>query len=145
MAEGGEMKAKDLMVSPVVSVPLGTNLEEVARLMVERRIGSVLVVDGEGRLVGIVTESDFLKERGIPFSTFRAPMLLGRFLDGGQLERILEEAKNTRVEEIMTSPGARRGPRGSPEGGPGPHAHLRHQPRAGGGRGGEARGHHLPL
>jgi CBS domain-containing protein len=105
MAEGGEMmKAKDLMVSPVVSVPLGTNLEEVARLMVERRIGSVLVVDGEGRLVGIVTESDFLKERGIPFSTFRAPMLLGRFLDGGQLERILEEAKNTRVEEIMTSP-----------------------------------------
>jgi CBS domain-containing protein len=39
MAEGGEMmKAKDLMVSPVVSVPLGTNLEEVARLMVERRL-----------------------------------------------------------------------------------------------------------
>jgi CBS domain-containing protein len=27
------MKAKDLMVSPVVSVPLGTNLEEAARLM----------------------------------------------------------------------------------------------------------------
>jgi CBS-domain-containing membrane protein len=65
------MKAKDLMVSPVVSVPLGTNLEEVARLMVERRIGSVLVVDGEGRLVGIVTESDFSEGEG--HSLFHLP------------------------------------------------------------------------
>jgi len=61
MAEGGEMKAKDLMVSPVVSVPLGTNLEEVARLMVERRIGSVLVVDEAGRPVGIISRFDLLR------------------------------------------------------------------------------------
>ncbi|MEZ0348861.1 MAG: CBS domain-containing protein [Thermus sp.] len=98
------MKAKDVMVSPVVSVPLGATLDQVARLMVERRIGSVLVVDGQGKLVGVVTETDFLKERGIPFSTYRAPMLLGRFLDGAGIERILEEARTTRVEEIMTAP-----------------------------------------
>jgi len=98
------VKAKEVMVSPVVSVPLGATLDEVARLMVERRIGSVLVVDEEGRLVGIVTETDFLKERGIPFSTYRAPMLMGRYLDGAGLERILEEARTTRVEEIMTAP-----------------------------------------
>jgi len=55
------MKAKDLMVSPVVSVPLGTNLEEVARLMVERRIGSVLVVDEAGRPVGIISRFDLLR------------------------------------------------------------------------------------
>lgn len=92
------------MVTPVVAVPLGTTLDEVARLMVEKRIGSVLVVDGEGRLVGIATESDFLKERGIPFSTYRAPMLMGRFLAQDQIERIFQEAKSTRVEEIMSSP-----------------------------------------
>ncbi len=55
------MKAKDLMVSPVVSVPLGTNLEEAARLMVERRIGSVLVVDEAGRPVGIISRLDLLR------------------------------------------------------------------------------------
>ncbi|MEN2982100.1 MAG: CBS domain-containing protein [Thermus sp.] len=98
------MKAKEVMVSPVVAVPLGTTLDQVARLMVEKRIGSVLVVNQEGRLAGIVTESDFLKERGIPFSTFRAPMLLGRFLGGEGLERLLEEARSTRVEEIMSAP-----------------------------------------
>ncbi|AMA75893.1 signal transduction protein [Thermus parvatiensis] len=98
------VKAREVMVTPVVTVPLGTTLDEVARLMVEKRIGSVLVVNGEGRLVGIVTESDFLKEKGIPFSLYRAPMLLGRFLAQDQLERIFQEAKRTKVEEIMSHP-----------------------------------------
>lgn len=98
------MKAKDAMTSPVVSALPDTSLAEVAQLMLGKGIGSVLVVDKEGRLVGIVTESDFLKERGVPFSTFRAPMLLGRFLGSDGLEAVLAEAKSTRIEEIMSSP-----------------------------------------
>jgi len=98
------MKAKDVMVSPVVTISEEASLEEAARRMRENRIGSLLVVDREGRLVGIVTETDFLKERGIPFSTFRAPLLLGRFLDGDGLERVFQEARSTRVSEIMTRP-----------------------------------------
>lgn len=92
------------MTRPVASVHPETTLEEVARLMLEKGIGSVLVVDEEGRLLGIVTESDFLKERGVPFPTFRAPMLLGRFLGSDGLEGVLAGARSTRVEEIMTSP-----------------------------------------
>ncbi|WP_243029490.1 CBS domain-containing protein [Thermus altitudinis] len=98
------MKAKDAMTRPVVTVLPETSLVEVARLMLGKGIGSVLVVDKEGRLMGIVTESDFLKERGVPFSTFRAPMLLGRFMGSDGLEEALAEARRTRVEEIMTSP-----------------------------------------
>ncbi|WP_114312474.1 CBS domain-containing protein [Thermus caldifontis] len=98
------MKAKDAMTSPVVTAHPETSLVEVARLMLGKGIGSVLVVDKEGRLIGIVTESDFLKERGVPFSTFRAPMLLGRFMGADGLEEVLAEARRTRVEEIMTSP-----------------------------------------
>lgn len=98
------MKAKDAMTSPVVTVYPDTPLEDVARWMLQRGIGSVLVVDKEGRLVGIVTEGDFLKERGVPFSTFRAPMLLGRFLGADGLEEVLAEARRTRAEEVMTSP-----------------------------------------
>jgi CBS domain-containing protein len=98
------MKAKDVMVSPVVTISEEASLEEAARRMLENRVGSLLVVDQEGRLVGIVTETDFLKERGIPFSTFRAPLLLGRFLDGDGLERVFQEARSTRVSEIMTRP-----------------------------------------
>ncbi|WP_337845092.1 CBS domain-containing protein [Thermus sp.] len=98
------MKAKDAMTSPAVAVPLGTSLREAAEIMLQKRIGSLLVVDGEGRVIGIVTESDFLKEKAIPFSTFRAPLLLGRFLGKDSVEKLLAEAHTVRVEEIMTSP-----------------------------------------
>ena len=37
-----------------------TKIREAARLMYEKRIGSVLVVDEEGKLVGIVTERDIV-------------------------------------------------------------------------------------
>lgn len=79
LAEGGGMKAKDAMTSPAVAVPLGTRPREAAEIMLQKRIGSLLVVDGEGRVIGIVTESDFLKEKAIPFSTFRAPSSWGGF------------------------------------------------------------------
>ncbi|GAA6733469.1 CBS domain-containing protein [Thermus oshimai] len=98
------MKAKDAMTSPAIAVPLGASLKEAAETMLEKRIGSLLVVDEKGKLVGIVTESDFLKEKAIPFSTFRAPLLLGRFLGREGVERLLAEAQAVRVEEIMTSP-----------------------------------------
>ncbi|BAW00604.1 putative signal-transduction protein containing cAMP-binding and CBS domains [Thermus thermophilus] len=61
-----DIKVKDLMTSPAVGVPLGTTLDQVAALMLEKRIGSVLVVDEKGKLVGIVTESDFLNGLGAP-------------------------------------------------------------------------------
>lgn len=45
---------------PIVVAP-GCPIQEVLRLMNFRRIGSVLVVDGEVRLVGIFTERDLLR------------------------------------------------------------------------------------
>ena len=59
------MKVRDVMTTEVVTVEPGESLKEVARLMVERRISGVPVVDGEGRVLGVVSEGDLLvKERG---------------------------------------------------------------------------------
>jgi acetoin utilization protein AcuB len=52
---------KQLMSSPAVSVDAGEDLEAAARLMIERKIGSLPVVDGR-RVVGIVTETDLLRQ-----------------------------------------------------------------------------------
>ena len=52
------MKARDVMVSPVISVKPSCTVKEVAQTLLERRISAVPVVDDTGKLVGIVSEGD---------------------------------------------------------------------------------------
>ena len=59
---------RSLMTDPVaalgprepVTVPDAATLGEAIRLMIDRGVGAVLVTDAGGRLVGILTERDFL-------------------------------------------------------------------------------------
>ena len=51
---------KQVMSSPAASIGADEELEAAARLMVERKIGSVPVVENE-RVVGIITETDLLR------------------------------------------------------------------------------------
>lgn len=50
----------EVMTKPVVTIEPGRPIEEAARLMLERRIGALPVVEA-GRLVGILTETDLLR------------------------------------------------------------------------------------
>ena len=54
------MKARDVMAFPVITVKLGSSIEEVAKAFVQRRISGAPVVDESGKLVGIVSEGDLM-------------------------------------------------------------------------------------
>ncbi len=59
------MKVGDVMTRQVVSVGPEAPLKEVARLMVEHMVSGIPVVEADGKVVGVVSEADFLvKERG---------------------------------------------------------------------------------
>ena len=51
---------KELMSSPVVTVPPELPVKQVAALLVERCISAVPVLDARGQLVGIVSEADLV-------------------------------------------------------------------------------------
>ena len=53
------MRIKDIMVARVITVSPETALKDAVQLMVDKKIGSLPVVD-EDRLVGLVTETDIL-------------------------------------------------------------------------------------
>lgn len=53
-------KTKDIMEVPPVVIPATSTVDEAASMMWERNIGSVIVVDESGKMVGIVTERDML-------------------------------------------------------------------------------------
>jgi len=55
------MIAKDVMTTAVVTVSAQTSVEDVARLLLKRRISAVPVVDAQGRVQGIVSEGDLIR------------------------------------------------------------------------------------
>ncbi len=52
------LKVEDIMSVPPVTAPEDVTVSDVARLMYDSKIGSVLIVDNQGKLIGIVTERD---------------------------------------------------------------------------------------
>jgi CBS domain-containing protein len=63
------LRVKEVMSEPAVTIGPEANVAEAARTMLEHKIGCLPVVS-DGRLAGIVTESDLLRE-------------LARIADGG--------------------------------------------------------------
>jgi len=60
-AKAGALLASELMSSPVITASTETTLADAARLMHERNIKRLVVVDARGRIAGIVTRSDLLQ------------------------------------------------------------------------------------
>jgi CBS domain-containing protein len=56
----GQLFVKDVMTNDPVTIAPNAPLHDAAQLMLARKIGCLPVVDG-GRLVGILTESDFVR------------------------------------------------------------------------------------
>jgi CBS-domain-containing membrane protein len=56
------LKARDIMTSEVHTVSMETSVEELARLFVKTGVSAMPVVDDEGMLQGIVTETDLVAQ-----------------------------------------------------------------------------------
>ena len=97
------MKVREIMSHPVYVVRDDATLEQAAQVMLERNVGGLPVVDAQGKLNGIVTESDFAaKEHGVPFSTLRYPQLFGEWMSNEKIEKVYRAARSKKVSEIMT-------------------------------------------
>jgi CBS domain-containing protein len=61
---GQEVLAADIMNREVISVGPETSLAEVAEIMGRANVSGVPVVDGDRRVVGVISQRDFLKRLG---------------------------------------------------------------------------------
>lgn len=56
-----KLKVSDIMTRNVVTINQNMPIEDAASLMVTRKIGGLPVVDDEGAIVGVITETDIFK------------------------------------------------------------------------------------
>ena len=96
------MQARDVMISPVVTVGRSATVRDVAKLLLEKRISAVPVVDDAGKVVGIVTEGDLIHRAEA--GTERPYSWWTHFL-AGDATMAADYAKShaRRVEDVMTS------------------------------------------
>jgi CBS domain-containing protein len=55
------MLVKDVMSSPVVTVPENTTIDKTSQLMSSDRLGCIIVTSKDGKALGIITESDLVR------------------------------------------------------------------------------------
>lgn len=56
--------AKDIMTSKMIVAKEGMNIEDALKLLVNNKITGLPVVDGEGRMIGILSEYDIIAHVG---------------------------------------------------------------------------------
>ena len=59
------MRAHQIMTRPVVTVTPETTIVEAANIMLQRHVSGLPVTDAAGKLVGIVSEGDFVRRSEI--------------------------------------------------------------------------------
>ena len=95
------MKAKDAMTSPVISVEPDASIWQAVRIMLQRRISGLPVIDKQGRLVGMVSEGDFLR-RAETGTQRRRPHWLEFLMGPGRLADEYIRSHGRKIQDIMT-------------------------------------------
>ena len=65
------MRAHQIMTRKLVTIQADTPILEAANLMLKHHVSGLLVVDDTGRLIGVVSEGDFIRRSEIGTQTPR--------------------------------------------------------------------------
>ena len=95
------MRAHQIMTRPVITVTPETTVVEAANTMLQRHVSGLPVIDPAGKLVGIVSEGDFIRRSEIGTQRKRGRFL--KFILGpGQTATDFVREHGRKVAEIMT-------------------------------------------
>jgi CBS domain-containing protein len=95
------MRAHQIMTRPVITVAPETTIVEAANTMLQKHVSGLPVVNAAGKLVGIISEGDFIRRSEIGTQRRRGQFL--RFILGsGKEANDFVREHGRKVAEIMT-------------------------------------------
>jgi CBS domain-containing protein len=98
------LKVKDIMTTELITVSPQTEITSAAKILLEKRINGLPVIDDSGKLVGILCQSDLVaQQKSIPIPSVYT--LLDSFIPLTSLKRIDREVQKIaalKVEQAMT-------------------------------------------
>jgi predicted transcriptional regulator len=99
------LRAQDLMTENVIAVTKETKVRELAQILTENKISGVPVIDGMGKLIGVVTESDLIfQNKKVHLPTAVAILDAFFFLESPEkMEREMKKMSGVTVGDIYAS------------------------------------------
>lgn len=95
------MRAHHIMTKDVITVTPHTSIEDAAKIMLQTHISGLPVVNDAGKLVGIISESDYLRRSEIGTGRKR-PAWLQFFMGPGKAAAEFVHERGRKVEDLMT-------------------------------------------
>lgn len=105
------MLARDLMTAPAITMREDETLAAAARLLLDRRVSGLPIVNAGNKLVGILTSTDFAPvDSSVPHSDVHAIQIFRRWLGPGGLEAAYGEAARIPLKDVMNKEPITAGP-----------------------------------
>lgn len=96
------MLSRELMTTPAITMREDETLAAAARLLIDKRVSGIPIVDAAGKLVGILTSTDLAPSDGsVPHSDVHAVQLFRRWLGPGGLVEAYREAERIPLKDVM--------------------------------------------
>ncbi|MFI5013765.1 MAG: CBS domain-containing protein [Hyphomicrobiales bacterium] len=112
------MQARDVMTTPLISVTPETRTRDAIELMLKHHLSGLPVLDEEGKLVGLLSEGDFIRRSELGTEKHRSrfiAFILGpgrtahdytkshaRHVRGVMTQEVIAVAEDTSLEEIVS-------------------------------------------
>ena len=97
------MQAQDVMTTWVATIGASASVQEAARLMLERRVSALPVLDGKDRVVGIVSEGDLVRRTELGTGAARSWWLWLLALPAENAAADYLKTHGVAVGDVMTS------------------------------------------
>jgi CBS domain-containing protein len=106
------LSASDVMVKDVITVTESTPLKDVARMFVEKKITGAPVVNAQGELTGVISETDIIRKTTSIGAW--SPSTVGQIMTkpavtvapNETLQRVCEMMYNRRIHRVVVAEGA---------------------------------------
>ena len=95
------MRVQDIMTQSLISVGENAPLLEALRMLVDRKVSALIVLDADGAATGVLSEGDLLRRAELGTEK-RQPAWLEFILGGGRTAEDYLHSHGRRVGEVMT-------------------------------------------
>lgn len=97
------MLVKDVMTTDLNTLFVENTVKDAAHLMINNNVSIVPVVDREGRLLGVVTQSDYVgKKVEIPHAVQGLKQIFGENFHSKDISEIFAAVRDKKLGDVMT-------------------------------------------